>query len=407
MRRFLRIFGCIVWWLLMASLVVCLYAFFFSNGPQPIRFDLLRVPQGAPPAQPGFPTFLAAGLFWKLGLVDVIDIQDVPVPGDVVLRKDVEYGCVPNASAQGKPAAAQPSVAGNTASLATASTPPSATGNTAPLATVSAPLNAPPTTDCRKLLLDLYSPQKLAHAAPCLIFIHGGGWSSGDKKDYAYYAVRFAQRGYVVASVGYRFVQEAKMPACIEDVKCAVRYLRSHAAEYNIDPEKLAAIGGSAGGHLSLMLGLAPDQPALEGQGGWAGVSSKVAAVVDLYGPTDLTLPLARTNRTVTNAIGKSYEEAPQMYEMISPITYLTPNAPPILILQGNIDHIVPVSQSDLLAEKLKRMGLPYWYDCVYGMPHTMDIILRTNEHCEFVMNAFFDKYLKGQAVEVVEGGAR
>ncbi|MCX5757707.1 MAG: alpha/beta hydrolase, partial [Candidatus Hydrogenedentes bacterium] len=143
---------------------------------------------------------------------------------------------------------------------------------------------------------------------------------------------------------------------------------------------------------LSLMRGLSPDKPELEGQGGWPGVSSKVAAVVDLYGPTDLTVPIARVHPIITRAMGKSYEQAPELYALGSPIKYVTPNAPPILIFQGDVDDLVLVTQSDVLAEKLKALGLPYWYDCLYGMPHTMDILLRTNEHCP---------------VEILEGGAR
>lgn len=355
MRKALRVAGHVAWWSFMALLLVGLYFFFFKDGPQPIRFDLLCVPKGAPEAQPGFPTFYAASLFWAMGLVDVIDIENVPIPPGVVFKKDIEYGRVSD----------------------------------------------------RALLLDIYAPEKLDHPVPCLIFIHGGGWAGGNKKDYAYYCVRFAQRGYVVASIGYRFVQEALFPACIQDAKCAVRYLRSHAAEHNIDPEKMCAIGGSAGGHLSLMLGLSPDKPELEGEGGWPGVGSKVAAVVDLYGPTDLTVPVSRNHPILKRAMGKTYEEAPGLYALGSPIKFVTPNAPPILIFQGNIDDLVPVAQSDMLAEKLKAMGLPYWYDCLYGMPHTMDILLRTNERCQYVMNAFFEKYLKGNPVEVLEGGRR
>ncbi len=389
MRKVLQVVGRVTWWSFLALLLAGLYFFFFKNSPQPIRFDLLRVPTGAPPAQPGFPTFYAAGLLWELGLVDMIDFHNVSIPPGVVVKNDVEYGSVPSSPTQH-------------------ATPQDATANTATVETTASRSGIiPGPLGGRKLLLDMYSPEKLDHPVPCLIFIHGGGWAAGNKKDYAYYAVRFAQRGYVVASIGYRFVQEARFPACIEDAKCAVRFLRSHAAEYNIDPEKIAAIGGSAGGHLSLMLGLTPDKPELEGQGGWPGVSSKVAAVVDLYGPTDCTVPTARVHPILTRAIGKSYEQAPELYALASPLEHVTSNAPPILIFQGNIDDLVPVTQSDALAEKLKALGLPYWYDCLYGMPHTMDLMLRTNEHCQYIMNAFFEKYLKGIPVVMLEGSAR
>lgn len=356
MRKSSKTLGYVAWWSFLALLLAATHLLVLKDGSQPIRFDLLRVPQGAPNAQPGFPTFNAGALLWSLGLVDFIDHKHVPTPPGVTVRSDIEYGRVGD----------------------------------------------------RKLLLDLYAPEKLDHPVPCLIFIHGGGWETGGKTDYAYYAVRFAQRGYVVACISYRFVKEAPFPACVQDVKCAVRYLRANAAENNIDPEKLAAIGGSAGGHLSMMLGYTPDKPELEGQGGWPGVSSKVAVVVDLYGPTDLTVPAARAHPTVVQAMGgKSYEEVPDLYALMSPIRFVTPNAPPTLILQGSIDSLVPVSQSDALAEKLKSMGIPYWYDCLYGMPHTMDLLRLTNERCQYVMNAFFEMYLKGHPVEVIEGTRR
>lgn len=248
----------------------------------------------------------------------------------------------------------------------------------------------------KSLLLNLYAPEKLDKPVPGLIFIHGGGWKSGSRTDYKYYAVRYAKRGYVVASITYRFAQDAPFPAAVQDAKCAVRWMRANAEKYHVDPNRIAAIGGSAGGHLSMMLGYSSDVPELEGNGGWPGVSSKVQAVVDLYGPPDLDCEAARKDSTVQNFIGKPYEEAPKLYEQASPYRYLTPDDPPTLIFQGTIDDIVPPSQSDFLAEKLKAAGIPYQYEKYEGWPHTMDIALPVNIRCQYMMNAFFDKYLKG-----------
>ncbi|GEM_PF-4890 len=348
MKVVLRIFICIV----LILVIIAGYYLLVKNGAQPIREDLLKVAEGAPPAPFGFPTMYAAFLAYSLGLVNVADIHsEIPVPEGVVEKKDIEYGNVGE----------------------------------------------------RRLLLNLYSPQNLENPAPGLIFIHGGGWTSGDRNDYKYYTVRFAKRGYVVATISYRFAQEAGFPGCVEDTKCAVRWMRANAAELKVDPDKIAVIGGSAGGYLALMAGYTADRPELEGQGGWPGVSSKVAAVVDLYGPVDLTVDYAREHPTITGFLKKSYTGNPELYTLASPIAHVTPNSPPTLIFQGSIDHLVPVKQSDALALKLIENGVPYWYDCLYGMPHTMDIIIPVNERCQYIMNAFFEKFMMGKPVEEMQ----
>ncbi len=248
------------------------------------------------------------------------------------------------------------------------------------------------------LKLDLYLPKGNNKPVPGLLFIHGGGWASGKTTDYRYYAMRFAKRGYVVVSITYRFVDKAPFPACVQDAKCAVRWMRANAEKYHVDPDRIAAIGGSAGGHLSMMLGYSADVPELEGDGGHAGFSSAVQAVVDLYGPVDITLPEARDNPTVLRFFGgKTYDEAPEQYRLASPITHLDKNDPPTLIFHGTIDDVVPVAQSDLLEQKLKELGVPVTYDKVKGFPHTMDICQEVNVRCQWFMVRFLDTYLKGK----------
>ena len=246
----------------------------------------------------------------------------------------------------------------------------------------------------KALLLNLYRLAKQDKPAPGLIFIHGGGWQSGNRTDYTYYTVRFAKRGYVCATISYRFMQEAPFPAAVQDAKCAVRWMRANAAKYGINPDKLAVIGGSAGGHLSMMTGYSSDAPELEGDGGNPGVSSRVQAVVDLYGPCDLECEEARNVDVVKTFIGKPYDEAPELYKKASPLTYVTKDDPPTLILQGTIDDLVPVWQSDRLAEKLKQAGVPYQYEKFEGWPHTMDIAVDVNKRCQWLMMKFFARYL-------------
>lgn len=248
----------------------------------------------------------------------------------------------------------------------------------------------------RSLQLDLYQPAGLDGRVPGLIFIHGGAWSGGSREMYRYYTIRFAQRGYVAATISYRLSGEAPFPAAVEDAKCAVRWLRANAATYHVDPDKIAVIGGSAGGHLAMMVGYSADVPELEGQGGHAGVSSRVAAVVDLYGPYDLTTEFARQAGPVKRFLGgKTYDEAPELYRRASPKHYLQKGAPPTLILHGTIDDVVPIAQSDALAARLAELGVPYVYDRLPGWPHTMDLAESVNERCQWFMNHFFAQVLR------------
>lgn len=337
---------------LAVLLIACAVAFYFlfiDGRPPARRPHLVRLPAYAPPPLRGFPTVNAAMLMYVLGMVDIVDIAgEIPIPDGVTFRPDVEYGRVGD----------------------------------------------------RPLLLDLYLPEAAEESHPAIIFIHGGGWVDGDKRDYRFYAVRFAARGYVVASIGYRFAQEARFPGCLEDAKCAVRWLRANAPELGVDAERIAVVGGSAGGYLAMMVGYAPDDPCLEGAGGHAGVSSAVAAVVNAYGPTDLTTDYARNHPTVTRFLGKRYEDAPDLYALASPIHHVTANAPPTLILHGTIDNIVPVEQADMLAEKFQRLGVPYWYDRADGFPHTMDLIAPVAVRNEFLMHAFLQEHFYGRPPE-------
>ena len=139
--------------------------------------------------------------------------------------------------------------------------------------------------DGTSLKLDLALPAEGEGPFPGLIFIHGGAWVSGEREIYHLYTYHFAQQGYAAATISYRLSGQAKFPAAVQDVKCAVRWMRANAATYNIDPGNIALIGGSAGGHLAMMVGYTPDVPEFEGEGGNPGVSSAVQAVVNFYRP--------------------------------------------------------------------------------------------------------------------------
>src|SRR5258708_4320036 len=139
-----------------------------------------------------------------------------------------------------------------------------------------------------KLTLHVALPKTSEGARPGLVFIHGGGWAGGKKDDLKDAIRDAALKGYATVSVGYRLAPKDPFPAQVEDVKCAVRWMRSHADELKLDPKRIGAIGFSAGAHLSMMLGVMDPADGLEGDGGWPDQSSKVQAVVSYFGPTDL-----------------------------------------------------------------------------------------------------------------------
>jgi acetyl esterase/lipase len=244
------------------------------------------------------------------------------------------------------------------------------------------------------LKLDLYTPKERTKPVPAVIFIHGGAWKGGYRGMYHYYCVKFAEHGYVAATISYRLTHEGPFPAAVEDAKCAVRWLRANADKLGVDPDRIGVAGGSAGGHLSMMIGYA-DTPELEGEGGHQNVSSRVQAVVNLYGPTDLTTDFARSRKEVIQFLGdKSIYEEPERYKLASPITHVTKDDPPTLILHGSIDSTVPIEQAELLVDTLKTNGVQYEYDRVEGWPHTMDLEQDVNRHCLEKMFEFLDKHL-------------
>jgi acetyl esterase/lipase len=211
-----------------------------------------------------------------------------------------------------------------------------------------------PNIECGKggeqtLLLDLAYPEGLAKPAPCVVLIHGGAWRGGKKDDALMTSLlfEFAKAGYVTASVQYRLCPKHVFPAQIEDVKCAIRFLRAHADKYNIRASKIGAVGFSAGGHLAMMLGVTGPKDELEGNGGWADQNSQVQVVVSFFGPTDLAaddLP-EQSKLLVKDFLGGTKQEKSDSYRRASPVSFLDENDAPILMLQGTKDRLVPPTQ--------------------------------------------------------------
>jgi len=212
-----------------------------------------------------------------------------------------------------------------------------------------------------ELKLDVYHPkQPAAGARPAAVYVHGGGWQGGDKGGGAgMLAVNeLLGRGYLVASINYRLAPAFPFPAQIEDAKCAIRYLRAHARQYQLDPERIGAWGGSAGGHLAALLGTADAGAGFDTSGGWTNQSSRVQAVVDLFGPADLAAGVGLGNSRVGRAVFGAQSADDPVLKKASPVSYVTKDDPPFLILHGDQDRVVPLAQSERLAAALRQAGV-------------------------------------------------
>lgn len=248
----------------------------------------------------------------------------------------------------------------------------------------------------KSLQFDIYRLKNLTDTVPLLVFIHGGSWKGGQRSDYLVYLIDFAKRGYVTATVSYRLLADGVYPACAEDIRDALKWFFDNGENYGYDPERIALIGGSAGGHLAMLGGYGwENSKQLSDSITVIESNHKIKAVVDIYGPADLTTEYARNHPLVTALIGRSYEESPVLYSEASPVTYLDKDDPPTLIIHGTSDRLVPVSQSDDLKRRLDSLGVPCEYYKLPLWPHTMDIVKRVNEFCQLKMEEFFRGYLK------------
>ena len=207
----------------------------------------------------------------------------------------------------------------------------------------------------RQLKLDLYLPKpRPVKPVPGVIAIRGGGWQRGDKEGFAPFAASLAGRGFAAASIEYRVMKEAKFPACVNDCKAAVRWMRAEGNRYGIRPDAIGAIGGSAGGHLAALLGTSYKAADLEGDGGHAGVSSRVQAVVAMAPVFDFHT-LAGVKEQGGDVPRVLFANDEKQIKLYSPATYVDLDSAPVLLMQSKIDETVPFQQSlDMLAAAKK-----------------------------------------------------
>jgi len=213
--------------------------------------------------------------------------------------------------------------------------------------------------------MDIYFPPS-GGPWPALVYVHGGSWMRGDKSEVTGFVDQMRLHGYLVVSINYRLSPVGRFPDMIEDVKCAIRSLRAHADEYHLDPNRIAAIGPSAGGHLVSLLGTS-DASAGWDVGDYLEQSSRVQAVVAMAPVTDLTQDFPNLDVVAMRDVGFNEENI----VAASPVAHVTADDPPFLLIHGDQDTVVPYEQSLLMHDRLLRMNVPAQLVIVKNAGHT------------------------------------
>jgi acetyl esterase/lipase len=261
----------------------------------------------------------------------------------------------------------------------------------------------------RPLVLDLYLPQTTA-SRPLIVFIHGGGWVGGNTRhsgalaDFPRALAQLAAEGFVVASVEYRLAGEAPFPAALQDVRAALRFLKGNAAKYRIDAGKVAVWGGSAGGQLAALAATSCGEQSLDPEPAARG-SECVQGAVIWYGVFDFAPVVARNGSAgPDNRFLGCSGECDAAVRRASPLTYVTADDPPFLLIHGEGDKTVDVSQSRLMETALKKIGVDVQSMYIPAVDHsfvgqTRDV---TREATLAATNATFDFFHR-----VLDGSAR
>lgn len=257
----------------------------------------------------------------------------------------------------------------------------------------------------RKEKLDLYQPagRPAGTRSPAVVIIHGGGWTGGDKgaKREFVTGTALARAGYVGASINYSVREGRRWPTNLHDCKNAVRWLRANAAELGVDPERIGVIGGSAGGHLALMVAYTAGNPELSPAGPYPDLSDHVSACVNMYGVTNLLTRRYTSGDGTPNGALKDHhlfpekrDEAPAKWRLASPVSHVRRDSPPTLTLHGTADTVVDRDQAHELDRTLRAAGVESTLRLVKGATHAWPLKTKSFDLTGEVV-AFFDKHLK------------
>jgi acetyl esterase/lipase len=252
--------------------------------------------------------------------------------------------------------------------------------------------------DDQHLQLDLVRPADGSGPFPAIVCIHGGGFRAGTREGYDDLCRRLAARGYVAATITYRLAPQFKFPAAVYDCKAAVRWLRAHADQYHIDPQRIGATGGSAGGHLAQFLGVTGGVAQFEGNGGHADQSSRVQCVVNVYGPSDFTKSYGKSvdaAEVLPLFLGGNLEEARARHIQASPLYWVTPEAAPTLCIHGTEDAYVAHEQAEWIVERLQAAAVEAELLTIEGAGHGFQGA--DAERADAALFEFFGRHLQPQ----------
>jgi acetyl esterase/lipase len=237
---------------------------------------------------------------------------------------------------------------------------------------------------------DVYRPPG-AGPFPAVLVVHGGSWTRGNRSRMTRVAERLAGSGYTAVSVDYRLAPAHRFPAPVHDCKTAVRWIRQHADELHVDPKRVGGFGYSSGAHLVAMLATTTPRDGLEGEAPQGAPSSRIQAAVLGGTPTDLRRFPA--NLTMRRFLGGSPDELPDLYAFASPITYVSPDDPPMFLYHGTRDWFVDVSQARTMAKALDDAGVPHeLHESDLG--HAATFVMDGDEVAGAIR--FLDRWLKG-----------
>lgn len=244
----------------------------------------------------------------------------------------------------------------------------------------------------RDLKCDIYHPPAAVKNGLGVLLVHGGGWVQGDRSQLRGYGILLGRKGYTCVASEYRLVPESPWPACLHDVKAAIRWMRANAERLGIDPAKIVIEGNSAGAHLVLMAAGTVGRPEFEGEGGNAGVDTSVAAVIAFYPPTALG---SRNWKTRIHPLFGQEASAAQL-AAASPLTYVGAGHPPTLFFHGNSDELVPAAESTDMYEALIAAKVPAELHMYANQPHGFDSDPLLGRQCADIMALFIERMVRG-----------
>ena len=245
----------------------------------------------------------------------------------------------------------------------------------------------------RDLEGDLFIPPGDEKKRPAILIVHGGGWREGDRKQLRGYGILLAREGFVCLCSSYRLSTEDIWPAQIQDVNCAIRYLRSNNEDLGVDPDRIGITGNSAGGHLSLMAGLRDYDKSFEGEGGHGEATSEVKAICAIYPPAKIrkienTDPIIDAYRMLMGDVDQ------EEYDKASPLLQIKKDFPPTMLVHGSSDSVVRLEDSTDLYQKLKEENIPAELHIFSEEDHAFDSARGYGRSVAELQHLFFRKYL-------------